>query len=289
LLSSTGKLIRLLAMLGNRPSEFYDRVGAMLDVHLEPYWHRRPDYAAVDWNEAVGGLNRVLGSRVEDYLEESGLLEIQEQVGRAINNMPSDAPFKSIHNGDFNLGRLCYAAVRIKRPTVVVETGVCYGVTSSFILKALQVNGAGRLFSIDLPPLGDNADDFVGLLIPRELRSCWQLHRGSSRQVLPQVLSHVGGVDLFVHDSLHTYRNMRHEFRLVEPHLTPGAVVVADDIEDNSAFQEWISKVQPGYAAVIREKAKLKALLGVAIFPVATEIVSCSATGADDVSDLKRS
>src|SRR5260370_30423521 len=106
--------------------------------------------------------------------------------------MPSDAPFKSVHNGDFNLGRLCYATVRIKRPTVVVETGVCYGVTSSFILKALQVNGTGRLFSIDLPPLGDNADDFVGRLIPSELRSGWQLHRGSSRQVLPQVLSCVG-------------------------------------------------------------------------------------------------
>jgi predicted O-methyltransferase YrrM len=258
-------------MLGNRPREFYDRVGAMLDVHLEPYWHQRPEYTAVDWNEALGGLSETLGSRTEDYLQEDGLLEIQEQVGRAINNMSPDAPFKTIHNGDFALGRLCYAAVRIRRPNVVVETGVCYGVTSSFILKALQMNGKGKLFSIDLPPLGDNADDFVGRLIPDALRSNWNLYRGSSRQVLPQVLSRVGEVDLFVHDSLHTYRNMRHEFRVVEPLLTPGAILVADDIEDNSAFKEWVSRVRPDYVAVIKEKTKLKALFGVAVLPLATE------------------
>ena len=35
----------------------------------------------------------------------------------------------------------------------VVETGVAHGVTSRFILEALERNGRGFLWSIDLPPL----------------------------------------------------------------------------------------------------------------------------------------
>ena len=44
-------------------------------------------------------------------------------------------------------------------------------------------------------------------------------------------------IDFFVHDSLHTYRNMHQEFEIVSPFLAPRAVVVADDVEGNSAFK----------------------------------------------------
>jgi hypothetical protein len=35
----------------------------------------------------------------------------------------------------------------------LVETGVAHGITSRFVLEALQRNGGGRLWSIDVPPL----------------------------------------------------------------------------------------------------------------------------------------
>lgn len=40
--------------------------------------------------------------------------------------------------------------VRILRPTVVIETGVANGISSAFILKALDKNNEGMLYSIDL-------------------------------------------------------------------------------------------------------------------------------------------
>jgi methyltransferase family protein len=45
-------------------------------------------------------------------------------------------------------------------------------------------------------------------------------------------------VDLFVHDSLHTHRNMRREFETIWPRLRTGGVLVADDVERNRAFGE---------------------------------------------------
>jgi predicted O-methyltransferase YrrM len=36
------------------------------------------------------------------------------------------------------------------KPKIVVETGVSFGITSSFILQAMEENGFGTLYSIDL-------------------------------------------------------------------------------------------------------------------------------------------
>ncbi|MGB2605798.1 MAG: class I SAM-dependent methyltransferase [Candidatus Sulfotelmatobacter sp.] len=258
-------MLKLMSLLPQRPGEFYDRVSAMVDVHLEPYLRKTPRYETVEWETAVEALDEPLGACLAEYLQEDSLREIEDQVREGIGAMPEDAPFASFHNGDFTLGRLCYALTRIKRPNVIIETGVCYGVTSSFMLKALQINGRGSLYSIDLPPLGENADAFVGRLIPADLRRNWKLNRGSSRKLLSGILESIGAVDMFVHDSLHTYRNMRFEFELVAPHLSSDAIVVADDIEGNSAFDEWSRSAHPVYSSVLREHAKRKSLLGIAV------------------------
>jgi predicted O-methyltransferase YrrM len=44
-----------------------------------------------------------------------------------------------------------YILMRKIKPKIVVETGVSFGVTSSFILQAMENNGYGTLYSIDLP------------------------------------------------------------------------------------------------------------------------------------------
>jgi predicted O-methyltransferase YrrM len=51
---------------------------------------------------------------------------------------------------DYESGTALYVLVRIFKPEVVVETGVANGVSSSFILKALDQNSRGKLYSIDL-------------------------------------------------------------------------------------------------------------------------------------------
>jgi hypothetical protein len=82
-------------------------------------------------------------------------------------------------------------------------------VTSSFILQALAANDEGHLWSIDLPPIG--AEQFAGSFVPHPLRSRWTLLRGRSRDLLPSLLSDLSA-DVFLHDSLHTTKNMTFEF-----------------------------------------------------------------------------
>jgi hypothetical protein len=50
------------------------------------------------------------------------------------------------------------------------------------------------------------------------------------------LLAELGEVDLFVHDSLHSERNVRFEFGRVWPIPLSGGAMVVDDIDANEAF-----------------------------------------------------
>jgi len=258
------KLFRLLSLLPHNPGEFTERAFAMAEVRWQGRGFRPPYYQALDIDHALLSLQEWLGEDLPARLEESPLACIEKQVKREANQLPREAPFGTFHNGDLLFGRVCYATARALRANLVVETGVCYGVASACLLQALDVNQAGALHSIDLPPLGKDADAFVGWLIPQALRSRWTLHRGTSRRLLRSLAEGLGSIDLFVHDSLHTYRNMRMEFETVWPVLRPGGALISDDIEGNAAFQELASRPDVAHAVVLQQRDK-NALLGVAI------------------------
>jgi hypothetical protein len=262
---SLEKGLRLLAILPSKPQEFLGRVATIVEDRVEPYLREIPRYQTTDWPGLLTGLNQLFPGEIERIFSEPELQRAEDTVVRGQSALGPDAPFGFFHNGDLRLGRLCYALARVMRPAVVVETGVCYGVTSAFLLSALAVNGLGDLHSIDLPPLGKSAEDFVGRLVPSELRNRWILHRGRSQDILPGLLEKLVRVDCFVHDSLHTYRNMRREFDLVTPRLAKDAIVIADDVEGNCAFAEWVERTSPVHSAVVQEQSK-QTLLGIAVF-----------------------
>jgi hypothetical protein len=255
----------LLSLLPTRPLEFYDRVATSLEVRMERLWMRPPTHQPGDWEEVIRGLEAHLRVRMDEVFREPALTKIEGAVRQEIEEIRADAPFSLTHCADFALARLGYAVCRAIRPVVVLETGVAYGVTSAFILQALEVNGAGTLHSVDLPPLGRGADRFVGSLIPAALKARWRLHRGVSRRVLPELLSQLGRVEVFVHDSLHTYRNMRREFRMVAPYLAPRAAVIADDVDGNPAFVDWVERAEPAFWATVQEAEK-PGCFGVGVF-----------------------
>lgn len=257
--------IQLLSLLPRRPKEFFDRAAAGLRLRLEPYVRSRPNYSVQEWAGVLLRIGQLLNADLDAILAEDCLSEIQSNVQAGLIAMPRDAPFPFFHNGDFRLARLSYALVRALEPACVVETGVCYGVTSAFILKALERNSTGTLYSIDLPPLGQNAERFVGWLVPQELRSRWRLSLGTSKEWLPRIVEDLEGVDIFLHDSLHTYGNIRKELHAVTPKLRERSVVIADDIEGNSAFLEWVAKSKPTFGAAITEESK-EGLFGIGLF-----------------------
>jgi predicted O-methyltransferase YrrM len=245
------------------PGELLERVSVFFEGHVVTGRSRRASYRPREANLENRELFEAFPWDCRPYLTEEAVIEIEKSVCHGMAAAVSHAPFCVSCNGDTVLARLCYAIARAKRPKVILETGVCYGVTSAFLLKAVSVNGAGELHSIDLPPLGKHPDAFVGMLVPQELRHRWALHRGTSRRLMPQLLPKLAPLDMFVHDSLHTYRNMRDEFALAWSALGPGGVLVSDDIEGNSAFLE-LAKLPDVDASVVLKEAEKNSLVGIA-------------------------
>src|SRR5208337_3105475 len=147
--------------------------------------------------------------------------------------------FAHHNDGDAGLVRAAWCVTRHICPERVVETGVAHGITSRFILEALQQNGAGHLWSIDLPPLSPGLRRQVGVAVGPGFSDRWTYIRGSSRRRLPGLLTQLGQIDLFIHDSLHTERNVRFELDQAWAVLRPGGALIVDDIDINWGFHSF--------------------------------------------------
>lgn len=257
--------IKLLSRFPKNPFGVYDEIKVRLELRREQQNLRQPSYAPAEFEDVISNLGNCLQKNLHDFLTEKALVEIEKQVSDNIQKISPEAPFPVIHNGDRQLAQLCYALCRATKPAVFVETGVAYGVTSAFILKALEVNGRGRLYSIDRAPFARNAKNFIGALIPEDLKVNWKLYRGQSKKILPGLFSELKQVDIFLHDSRHTYSNMNLEFQTAAPYLSNRSILIADDVNRNVAFQEWITQTHPAFWATIAEKSK-ESLFGVSVF-----------------------
>lgn len=149
---------------------------------------------------------------------------------------------------DFSCVSLLYCIIRIFKPQLVVETGVANGASSTFILSAMEANGIGKLYSIDfseseeLPfvPRGREA----GWMIPDELRNRWLLQTGRTEERLENLLKQIGKIDIFLHDSGHTYETMMYEYKIAWPYIKKNGLLLSDDVKMNTAFDEFVSDVR---------------------------------------------
>lgn len=184
---------------------------------------------------------------------ESGLIDEYESYVKDLEGWQTKK-FKSVFQfGFFRI--LLYSIVREFKPSLVIETGVLHGMTSGFILQGLSVNKSGKLTSIDLPSVFGappaNQDGYIsnlpqgknpGWLVSDRLRGLWDLQIGES-SVLLQKLNAKNSVNLFIHDSSHTYENMWFELNYAWESLVPGGIIVCDNVEANTSFFDFCRKI----------------------------------------------
>jgi predicted O-methyltransferase YrrM len=234
------------------PSRFletFDAASGLLGAASQRLFTKETKYESVSWNEAVESL----GENADEILREPALERVETRSRRILAQMKGRDTRSRKWAADSLLARFSYLACRMIKPEIAVETGVAFGVSSAFILAAMEENGRGTLHSVDLRPLRRGAKTFHGIAVPDDLRDRWTLHPGSSRRVFPNLLRDFGEVDFFLHDSLHTKRNMRFEFEAVWPNLRPGGVLLADDVERNGAFGE-LEKKEPSLWRVVADR-----------------------------------
>lgn len=165
---------------------------------------------------------------------------------------------------DRALCRDYYAVVRELEPSIVVETGVCNGVSTLALLLALEENGRGELYSIDYPFRADESledfrqqtfdryagaaipsDEDPGWIVPDRLRDRWTLRIGKSQRELPRLVTELGSVDVFLHDSEHSHPCMMFEYELAYEWLVDGGLLLSDDISWNEAFSVFTRVREP--------------------------------------------
>jgi predicted O-methyltransferase YrrM len=170
-----------------------------------------------------------------------------------------------------------YWLVRRLNPKTIVQTGVCNGLSSAFMMLGLAKNNAGgRLHVIDLAPVFNPKDphwtvkgNVYGVVIPEGKSSGWmvpdayrdrfEVWNGDAKMLLPKVVDDVGSIDLFYHDSDHTYDHMMFEFRHAKRKLTSGGLIVSDDISWNASLWDFADRYEvPSY--------NFKGAVGVAFF-----------------------
>ena len=201
--------------------------------------------------------------RAEEEIQASGLVEhLEEQAARFWRTVQGETRGHLYNTGratgrdGYGEGLRLYAVLRKLRPAVAVETGVCNGVSTAFLLLALVENGVGELWSVDLPEFAGEdyepgtfwdgkggavipAGHEPGWMVPERLREDWHLVLGRSQDELPGLLECLRTIDFFMHDSEHSEACMRLEFDTAWAALQDDGVLAADDVAVNEAFSSF--------------------------------------------------
>ena len=154
-----------------------------------------------------------------------------------------------------------YGLCKIMKPDVIVETGIAYGQSSSYILKALKENNKGILYSIDNVFRPWESLEMIGNAIPQNLRKRWKLVVGSSVVKLEETLQYKA-IDVFLHDSLHTYKNMLFEYNTSWPFIKKNGFLISDDVSENNAFLDFYSIVN-GFPILMTSNQDNEIFLGI--------------------------
>jgi hypothetical protein len=248
--------ISTLIAVATDPAESWIRFREQYAAQREGYTPPDLYEPEPDWESRLRGLLRL--ESPDDASSEFWTLwrkVIDELAAKGVRAGPES--FKGWNDGDAGLVRAIWTLVRNGKPENVVETGVAHGVTTRFILEALERNGRGHLWSVDRPPMERKWKAQVGMAVDSRLEHRWSYIFGSSRRRLPGIISRLGEIDLFVHDSLHSERNVRFEMDLAWAALRPGGAIVVDDIDVNRGFHRFTESFS-GQMPIICESEPLR-------------------------------
>jgi predicted O-methyltransferase YrrM len=142
-------------------------------------------------------------------------------------------------------GRLLYSLVRATRPTAVVEFGMSFGISAIHLASAVRDNGSGRVVTTELS--ATKIATAKHTFTETGLGDLITILEGDALSTLANLDEPVGFVLLDGWKELYLP-----VIKLLEPRLSPGALVVADNTEmaDTRPYLDYVRDAANGYVSV---------------------------------------
>lgn len=144
--------------------------------------------------------------------------------------------------GPGNLNILYWVAEYLEAKNVI-ETGVAYGWSSLAILLSIAKRENSMLISTDMPNSNLNNEDYVGCVVPPELKTHWQIIPYADYDALPKALKQFYQIDMCHYDSDKSYKGRMWAYLRLWNALKPGGCFISDDIGDNLGFRDFCNQI----------------------------------------------
>jgi predicted O-methyltransferase YrrM len=149
------------------------------------------------------------------------------------------------------LGALCTRIVRELEPRSCLELGTGFGLSTAYQAAALELNGAGKVTSLDIEGMADLADACLQAL---GLSHRVELVRGRIERTISEAVERAAPIDLALLDADHTEQGTLSAFEAVATGLAGDAVVIVDDIN-------WTDGMRAAWSA-LRAGPRVRAAVG---------------------------
>jgi predicted O-methyltransferase YrrM len=222
IVKSPRRIIELFNKVGER---FFDRASTLKKEELNQWLKDN----AVDLEPHLIKLDPQLWEEAQKF---------HKEFEQRANEKLKEIPFKMGGGGHY---LLLYFLVRRLKPSVVVETGVASGFSTQAILKGMQINGKGKLYSSDFPIFRvKNPEKYIGILVDEDLKKDWKLFIEGDRISLPKICNEVNEIDIFHYDSDKSYKGREFAFKTISPKMRKDSLIIFDDIHNNSHFFDYV-------------------------------------------------
>ena len=149
---------------------------------------------------------------------------------------------------------LLYFLVRKFRPKIILETGVAAGWSTLAILKAINKNKLGKLYSSDFPYFRiKNPEQYIGILAKDEKnKKDWYLDIDGDDIALPKILKILQNenINLIHYDSDKTYYARNKALKILSSKLNSETIIIFDDIQDNLHFKDLVEKTKEDFSVL---------------------------------------
>jgi predicted O-methyltransferase YrrM len=140
--------------------------------------------------------------------------------------------------------RLLFNVIRSLQPETAIELGSCVGISASYQAAALQLNGHGRLVTLEgAEPLAARSERTLAEL---GLDKWASVRLGQFAETLPDVVSELAPVDYAFIDGHHTESATLDYMERILPHASEESVLVFDDID-------WSPGMKKAWAQIVAD------------------------------------